>query len=161
MIEVVRHKLRNLYASNPRGFFLARARFYSAHGKQFCPIINRAIVGGWCMLLAHFIHPSVMVTRQRRRAGLSAGQHRKYLLLTFTEKFFSPFSRTFLLFRFRNIYIILFFLIFYLFSFIFCFFPLSLLFFFFSLFFFSSAVLFFLATYTYDVLCSRNGSNTA
>lgn len=58
-----RRRSRNPRASNPRGFFLARARFYSAHGKQFCPIINRAIVGGWCMLLAHFIHPSVMVTR--------------------------------------------------------------------------------------------------
>lgn len=47
----------------PADFSSGRARFYSAHGKQFCPIINRAIVGGWCMLLAHFIHPSVMVTR--------------------------------------------------------------------------------------------------
>lgn len=139
----------------PRGFFLARARFYSAHGKQFCPIINRAIVGGWCMLLAHFIHPSVMVTRQRSRAGLSAGQHRKYLL---SLKNFFSFSSFFSLIPFHNIYVISFFLIFHLFSFIFCFF-LSL-YFSFSFFLFVRGI-FFLAAYTYDVLRARNGSNTA
>lgn len=60
----------------PRGFFLdPRARFYSAHGKQFCPIINRAIVGGWLYARGAF-HTSECNGNQieRRRArGPSAG----------------------------------------------------------------------------------------
>lgn len=60
----------------PRGFFPdPRARFYSAHGKQFCPIINRAIVGGWLYARGAF-HTSECNGNQieRRRArGLSAG----------------------------------------------------------------------------------------
>lgn len=53
-----------------RGFFLdPRARFYSAHGKQFCPIINRAIVGGWLYAAGAF-HTSECNGNQieRRRA---------------------------------------------------------------------------------------------
>lgn len=54
----------------PRGFFPdPRARFYSAHGKQFCPIINRAIVGGWLYARGAF-HTSECNGNQieRRRA---------------------------------------------------------------------------------------------
>lgn len=63
----------------PRGFFLdPRARFYSAHGKQFCPIINRAIVGGWLYARGAF-HTSECNANQIERR-LARGGHRPVVL---------------------------------------------------------------------------------
>lgn len=63
----------------PRGFFLdPRARFYSAHGKQFCPIINRAIVGGWLYARGAF-HTSECNGNQIERR-LARGGHRPVVL---------------------------------------------------------------------------------
>lgn len=67
---------RGLPSRRPADFSWTRARrFYSAHGKQFCPIINRAIVGGWLYARGAF-HTSECNGNQieRRRArGPSAG----------------------------------------------------------------------------------------